>query len=51
MFEELRKFKERRGHCNVPQNHSDNPEFGRWVSREELPNLIQLVLSGEFPMM
>jgi len=31
MFEELRKFKEREGHCNLPQRYSDNPELGRWV--------------------
>jgi len=34
MFEELRKFKEREGHCNVPSSYSDNPELGRWVSRQ-----------------
>jgi len=34
MPEELRKFKEMEGHCNVPQNHSYNPELGRWVSRQ-----------------
>jgi len=31
MFEELRKFKEREGHCNLPQRYSHNPELGRWV--------------------
>ena len=31
MFEELMKFKEREGHCNVPYSYSDNPELGTWV--------------------
>merc|ERR1740139_2154979 len=34
MFEELRKYKDREGHCNVPFEFSDNPELGRWVSRQ-----------------
>merc|ERR1719491_2418857 len=34
MFEELRKFKEREGHCNVPYLFSDNLELGKWVSKE-----------------
>jgi len=33
MYEELRKFKEREGHCNVPYNYSDNPKLGRWVMK------------------
>jgi len=28
MLEELRKFKERKGHCNVPHRFSDNPKLG-----------------------
>merc|ERR1740139_2162529 len=36
MFEELRKFKEREGNCNVPSSYSDNPELGRWVSRQRV---------------
>jgi len=32
MFEELRKFKDREGHCNVPSSYSDNPKLGIWVS-------------------
>jgi len=32
MFEELRKFKDREVHYNVPFEFSDNPELGRWVS-------------------
>merc|ERR1740139_1756110 len=32
MFEELRKFRDREGHCNVPRNYSDNQELGNWVS-------------------
>merc|ERR1712238_632323 len=34
MFEELRKFKERESHCNVPQRYSDNPKLGRWVMNQ-----------------
>ena len=34
MLEELRKFKDKEGHCNVPQSYSDNPELGRWVSTQ-----------------
>merc|ERR1712194_826589 len=35
MFEELRKFKDREGHCNVPQSYSDNPESGKWVNNHQ----------------
>jgi len=31
MVEELKKFKVREGHCNVPQNYSRNAELIRWV--------------------
>jgi len=34
MFEELRKFKERESHCNVPQRYSDNPKLGRWIMNQ-----------------
>jgi len=34
MYEELRKFKDRVGHCNVPSSYSDNPKLGRWVRRQ-----------------
>jgi len=34
MFEELRKFKEREGHRNVPCRFSDNPELSRWVDKQ-----------------
>merc|ERR1719491_767405 len=34
MFEELRKFKDGAGHCNVPFKFSDNPELGTWVRRQ-----------------
>ena len=54
MFEKLRKCKEREGHCSV--RYSENPELSNWVSnqrsnrlkisKEELPNLIPLVLPG-----
>jgi len=33
-FDELRKFKDREGHCNVPQNYSDNHELRRQVSTQ-----------------
>jgi len=34
MFEELRKFKDREGNCNVPGNDSDNPKLGQWVNNQ-----------------
>ena len=34
MFKGLRKFKDREGQCNVPPSYSENPELGRWVSRQ-----------------
>merc|ERR1712194_784542 len=39
MFEELRKFKDREGHCNVPQNYSDNSELGVWVKNHRAKRL------------
>merc|ERR1740139_1948648 len=34
MFDELRKFKEREGHCKVPRNYTDNPKLGKWVQTQ-----------------
>ncbi len=34
MFQALVAFKENRGHCGVPAKWSENPELGRWVSRQ-----------------
>jgi len=34
MFEELRKFKDREGHCSVLSSYSDNPELGKWVNNQ-----------------
>merc|ERR1719491_1376922 len=39
MFEELRKFKERECHSNVPQKYSDNPELGTWVMNQRRQRL------------
>jgi len=39
MFAELWKFKDRKGHCNVPQKYSDNPVLGRWVSYQRSKRL------------
>jgi len=36
MFEELRKFKDNEGHCNVPGKYFGNPELGRLVSRQRV---------------
>lgn len=32
MFEELKRYKERFGDCNVPQQCDENPQLGRWVN-------------------
>ncbi len=34
MFQALVAFKENQGHCGVPAKWSENPELGRWVSRQ-----------------
>jgi hypothetical protein len=34
MFEELKLFKAKHGHANVPQSHADNPKLGQWVSKQ-----------------
>jgi len=32
MFEELKKFKDMEGHCNVTYSYSENSELYRWVN-------------------
>jgi len=34
MFDELKKFKGQKGHCNVPHSDPENPEFGKLVARQ-----------------
>jgi len=34
MFEELREFKAREGHCNVPNRYQTNPALAQWVSTQ-----------------
>jgi len=34
MFEDLRKFKEKHGHCDVPEGYRDNPSLAIWVSHQ-----------------
>ena len=34
MYQALQEYKKEHGHCNVPQSYSDNPQLGRWVSRQ-----------------
>jgi len=34
MFENLRTFKEKHGHSNVPEGYSDNPSLAIWVSHQ-----------------
>ncbi len=34
MFSELHKFKEKHGHCNVPQTYDDNPALGTWSNNQ-----------------
>ena len=29
-FDELAKFKDRFGHCNIPKRYADNPRLGQW---------------------
>jgi Helicase associated domain len=33
-FQELAAFKERFGHCDVPQDHAEDPQLGMWVSNQ-----------------
>ena len=39
LFEELREFNEREGHCKVPYSYSENPGLGRWVSNQQAKRL------------
>lgn len=34
MYEELRRYKERHGHTNVPQNYQKNRKLGAWVKNQ-----------------
>ena len=36
MYEELKTFKCREGHCNVPQHYSANESLGRWVNKHRI---------------
>jgi hypothetical protein len=36
MFAELKRYRERSGHCNVVQAWKENPTLGRWVSRQRV---------------
>ena len=31
-FQDLRAFKMREGHCNVPSHYLENPQLGQWLS-------------------
>jgi superfamily II DNA or RNA helicase len=33
-YEELKKFKKKYGHCNVPHKYKDNPRLGGWVVQQ-----------------
>lgn len=35
-FWELKAFRDKFGHCNVPQHWPDNPSLGRWVIRQRV---------------
>ncbi|PYL26590.1 MAG: hypothetical protein DMF37_01580, partial [Verrucomicrobia bacterium] len=37
-FGELKAFKERFGHCNVPQDWRENPPLGRWARKQRGKN-------------
>lgn len=34
-LEELKEFKERTGHCEVPYRYADNPQLGRWAKKQQ----------------
>ena len=34
-FDELREYKTKYGHCNVPQKWKENPSLGRWVDNQK----------------
>jgi hypothetical protein len=36
MFEKLREFKEKHGHCLVPKRHKENPKLGTWVDTQRV---------------
>jgi Helicase associated domain/Helicase conserved C-terminal domain len=36
MFDALVHFKQQYGHCNVPRNHTDDPELAKWVERQRV---------------
>jgi len=38
MFEQLKKFKAKHGHCDVPEHFPENIQLGRWVSKQRTPN-------------
>jgi hypothetical protein len=33
-YRELKEYRQRHGHCNVPTKYSQNPALGRWVSTQ-----------------
>lgn len=35
-LEELRAYKERHGHCSVPQKYPENPSLGIWVNKQRM---------------
>jgi hypothetical protein len=36
MVDELRRYKEDHGDCNVPQKWRQNPKLGTWVSQQRM---------------
>ena len=37
MFAELQRYKERFGHCNVPEGWPENPQLAGWVKSQRRP--------------
>ena len=35
MFSRLQVFKEKHGHCKVPENYPDDMELGKWVAEQK----------------
>ena len=33
-LEQLQAYKAEHGHCNVPQNHAENPQLGSWMNNK-----------------
>ena len=33
-YGQLLDFRQQHGHCNIPSNYPENPQLGRWVSRQ-----------------